>query len=101
VPGSVAVTAVVLAKNFLIIMKDGKLHKNLVGPDKAKPEQASRSLRAGAAEAWLHRPVLKFPAVWQPLLNEAIPRSETLSQSKTVRRRAYRGWIIIVLSYSG
>jgi hypothetical protein len=32
----------VLARNFLIIMKDGKIHKNLVGPDKAKPEQASR-----------------------------------------------------------
>ncbi|MET0674596.1 MAG: amidohydrolase family protein, partial [Bradyrhizobium sp.] len=30
------------AKNFLVIMKDGKIHKNLVGPDKTKPEQASR-----------------------------------------------------------
>lgn len=41
-PRSLAVTAVVLARNFLIIMKDGKIYKNLVGPDKAKPEQASR-----------------------------------------------------------
>jgi imidazolonepropionase-like amidohydrolase len=30
------------AKNFLVIMKDGKVHKNLVGQDKARPERASR-----------------------------------------------------------
>ena len=30
------------AKNFLVIMKDGKIYKNLVGGDKAKPDRASR-----------------------------------------------------------
>ncbi len=30
------------ARNFLVIMKDGKIHKNLVGGDKAKPDRASR-----------------------------------------------------------
>jgi imidazolonepropionase-like amidohydrolase len=30
------------AKNFLVIMKDGKIYKNLVGGNKAKPDRASR-----------------------------------------------------------
>ena len=30
------------ARNFLVIMKDGKIHKNLIGSDKAKPDRASR-----------------------------------------------------------